>query len=98
MRQVTLKGYDMTDYVYIVTATTERGTFKWVYSNEWTAQKLVDLGIDHGGDVHWEQYMYDMDTPPTEALADFIAWTDPHEGTCAANDGFGCRCGEGEGA
>jgi hypothetical protein len=80
MRQVRLKGYDMTKQgVYIVTATTPDTTWKWVYEGEEEAKRLVDLGKAHGGDVHWEQYEYDIGMTPEEALADFIEWTEEGE-------------------
>jgi len=44
----------------------------------WT-KRLVDLGKAHGGDVHWEQYEYDIGMTPEEALADFIEWTEEGE-------------------
>lgn len=62
----------MTDYVYMVTATTEHTTFNWVYDNATDAQRLFDMGKEIGGDVYWECFPYTTDISPEEAIAEFM--------------------------
>lgn len=62
--------------VYVVTATAVQDTFQWVYTSRDEAQKLVDLGIELGGDVSWESYPYALDMRAADALAEFKLCTE----------------------
>lgn len=57
---------------YLVTVTSERDTFHWVFSDRDEAQKLVDLGVKRGGDFYWDLQPLYPDMPADQAYASFV--------------------------